>query len=161
MGLWIVHFKAAISAWAASDVGIATITTLVVGAIVAMALITAVGRDRVTWIALGKETITPGIYIGIYICVCLALVAVVLAAPYVSTIGSSIFAVVLTIFATGLAIVLTPFLAVWNWFTSQPLGMELLIIAIVMTLLIVAAIRKAADRIIVAMEIEADRRRQR
>jgi hypothetical protein len=59
-----------------------------------------------------------------------------------------------------LTIIPMPFQAAWNWLTDRSLSEQLVIIAVVMTWVIVATIRRPAARIITAMAmLEADRRR--
>ena len=96
---------------------------------------------RGTWIAFGKNTLLSIALFGGFVLVLLVAVNT----PWL-TIGSFLAAL--------LAIIPMSFQAAWNWFTDRSLSEQLLIIAVVMTWLIVATIRRAADRI-----IEANRRR--
>jgi hypothetical protein len=92
---------------------------------------------RSTWIAFGKGTLALIAVFG-----GLILAALVMANMPWSTIGFFLVAL--------LTFIPVPFQAAWDWFTDRSLSEQLLIVAIVMTWVIVAAIRKAADRIITA-----------
>jgi len=122
---------------------------LVVGVIVAAALIIHGRRNaardltaRENWIAFGNIVASV---LGVSFIAAMAIPVIVLAVPHIPWLLAAASAIIA---------------ALWNWFTDRSLSEQLLLIAIVMTSLIVAAIRKAADRIITAMAmIEAERRR--
>lgn len=93
---------------------------------------------RSTWIAFGKGTLALIAVFG-----GLILAALVIANTPWLTVGSFLAAL--------LIIIPMPFQAAWNWFTDRSLSEQLLIVAVVMTWVIVATIRRATDRIITAI----------
>jgi hypothetical protein len=127
------------------------LTSIIVPALAAVWAITIVAliihgrRDAVryftarsTWIAFGKGTLgLIAVFGGLF------LAALVLGITPWLTVGSFLVAL--------LTIIPMPFQAVWNWFTDRSLGEQLLIVAVVMTWVIVATIRRATDRIITAI----------
>jgi len=144
-----MHFKLTVSDVASG----AAVAILVVGVIVAVALIIHGRRDparyltaRENWIAFGNIVASV---LAISFIAAMSIPVVVLAVPHIPWLLAAVS-----------AIIAVPSEAVWNWFTDQSLSEQLLIVAIVMTSLIVGAIKKAADRVIAAIAmIEADRRR--
>jgi hypothetical protein len=156
-----MHFKP-ISAWTVTDVASgAAVAILVVSVIVAVALIIHRRRDVARYLTAHKTGLRFGkIVASLYSLIIYSALAAMFVMVVVLAVANIPWPAVGSFLVAVPAIIAMPFEAVWNSFKDQSLGEQILIIAIVMTWLIIAAIKKAANRIIAAMAmIEADRRR--